>query len=148
MPDILHRIEAKTSAAKAYDALTTRDGLARWWTTDTQGSFELGGVIEFRFGSRGFIHMKVIEREAGQRVLWQVVDGPSEWLGSRVRFDLEQDGEHTAVLFQHQGWKEASRFMHHCSTKWALFLMSLKSLLETGHGAAYPNDVHVTCKAD
>ena len=31
--------------------------------------------------------------------------------------------------------------MHHCSTKWATFLMSLKSLVETGKGAPYPNDV-------
>jgi hypothetical protein len=35
------------------------------------------------------------------------------------------------VLFKHQGWKEPVEFMHHCSTKWAVFLLSLKSLLET-----------------
>ena len=33
--------------------------------------------------------------------------------------------------------------MHHCSTKWAIFLMSLKSLLETGKGAPHPNDVKI-----
>jgi hypothetical protein len=33
--------------------------------------------------------------------------------------------------------------MHHCSTKWATFLMSLKGLIETGNGAAFPNDVHI-----
>ncbi len=31
--------------------------------------------------------------------------------------------------------------MHHCSTKWGVFLMSLKSLVETGKGAPDPNDV-------
>ena len=30
--------------------------------------------------------------------------------------------------------------MHHCSTKWAIFLMSVKSLVETGKGAPFPND--------
>jgi hypothetical protein len=32
-------------------------------------------------------------------------------------------------------------FMHHCSTKWGVFLLSLKSLLETGKGAPHPNDI-------
>ena len=33
--------------------------------------------------------------------------------------------------------------MHHCSTKWAVFLMSLKSLVETGKGDPYPNDIKI-----
>jgi len=33
--------------------------------------------------------------------------------------------------------------MHHCSTKWALFLMSLKSLVENGQGAPHPHDVKI-----
>ena len=47
------------------------------------------------------------------------------------------------VLFKHQGWKEPVEFMHHCSTKWAVFLLSLKSLVETGKGAPEPNDVKI-----
>jgi hypothetical protein len=31
--------------------------------------------------------------------------------------------------------------MHHCSTKWAVFLLSLKALLETGKGAPWPTEV-------
>jgi hypothetical protein len=38
--------------------------------------------------------------------------------------------------------------MHHCTTKWAMFLMSMKSSVETGKGAAYPNDVHISSKGD
>ncbi len=34
--------------------------------------------------------------------------------------------------------------MSHCSTKWAIFLMSLKSLVETGRAAPYPNDVQIS----
>jgi hypothetical protein len=47
----------------------------------------------------------------------------------------------TIVFFKHKGWKEPVEFMHHCSTKWAVFLLSLKSLLETGKGAPAPNDI-------
>jgi uncharacterized protein YndB with AHSA1/START domain len=148
MVDILHRVEVKSSAKDAYEALATRDGLAGWWTTDTRGNGEVGTVIQFRFGTRGFMHMKVLELHPEKRVLWEVVDGPREWIGTRLSFELRHDAGATSILFKHQGWKEPIEFMHHCSTKWALFLMSLKSLLETGKGRPYPDDIHITVNAD
>ena len=43
MVDILHRIGVKsTSLDDVYDALTTIDGLAGWWTTDTSGDLPSG----------------------------------------------------------------------------------------------------------
>ncbi|SRR6266702_2674398 len=148
MADILHKVEIKSPPAETYKALTAQERLAGWWTTDTQGTFNVGGVIEFRFGTRGRIHMEVIELDPARRVVWQVVDGPGVWIGSKVSFELLPDGDYTVVLFKHQGWKEPSEFMHHCSTKWAMFLMSLKSLVETGTGAPFPNDVHISGKGD
>jgi uncharacterized protein YndB with AHSA1/START domain len=147
MADILHRVGIKSSLDEAYKALTTREGLAGWWTTNTQGESKVDGVIQFRFsaGDReiGGFDMKVLELHPARRVLWQVVGGPAEWIGTRISFDLTQDGEYSVVLFKHQGWKEPVEFMHHCSTKWAVFLMSLKSLLETGQGAPNPGDVKI-----
>ena len=74
--------------------------------------------------------MKILELEPDKRVLWQVVDGPEEWLGTKISFDIKQNGDWTIVLFGHQGWKEPVEFMYHCSTKWAVFLLSLKSRLK------------------
>jgi uncharacterized protein YndB with AHSA1/START domain len=139
--DILHKVGIKSSSLGAvYKALTTIEGLSGWWTRNTQGDSRLGGVIQFRFGPGG-IDMKVLELQPGRRVLWQVVDGPQEWIGTKVSFELKQEGDWTLVLFKHQGWKEPVEFMHHCSTKWGVFLLSLKSLLETGKGAPAPDDL-------
>jgi uncharacterized protein YndB with AHSA1/START domain len=145
MADILHRVGIKSSSPDdAYQALTTREGLAGWWTDDTRGESKVDGVIHFRFGDGGFFDMKVLELDPTKRVLWQVVDGPEEWIGTKISFDLKQDGDFTIVLFKHQGWKEPVEFMHHCSTKWGLFLMSLKSLVETGKGDPSPNDTQIS----
>jgi uncharacterized protein YndB with AHSA1/START domain len=144
MPDILHRVGIKSSPQRTFEALTTQEGLAGWWTRETEGDFGVGGVIRFRFGKLGGFDMKVIELEPAQRVLWEVVGGPAEWVGTRVRFDLRQEGDFTIVRFAHQGWKEPVEFMSHCSTKWAIFLMSLKSLIETGKGAPAPNDLPIS----
>ena len=148
MVDILHRVGATAAPEKVYEALTTRDGLAAWWTTDTTGEGVVGDTIQFRFGTHGRIDMKVIELDPGKRVLWEVVGGPEVWAGTKVGFELRQEDDFTVILFKHQGWKEPSEFMHHCSTKWAMFLMSMKSLVETGKGAPYPNDVHISNKGD
>jgi uncharacterized protein YndB with AHSA1/START domain len=142
MPDILHRIGIKSSSPNdTYKALTTLEGLAGWWTGETRGQGEVGGVIHFGFGEHGFFDMKVLELDPARRVSWQVVDGPPEWIGTKVSFELKQEGAFTIVLFKHQDWKEPVEFMHHCSTKWGTFLMSLKSLVEKRKGAPYPNDV-------
>lgn len=143
MPDILHKVGIKSSPLNVYNALTARAGLAGWWTNDTQGDGQAGGVLRFRFGNRGGFDMKVLEADPARRVLWQVVEGPEEWIGTKISFDLKQDGDYTGILFKHQGWREPVEFMHHCSTKWGVFLVSLKSLLETGKGSPYPNDVKI-----
>jgi uncharacterized protein YndB with AHSA1/START domain len=141
MPDILHKVGIKSSSPNAvYQALTTVDGLSAWWTTNTQGESEIGSVVQFRFGEGGF-DMKVLELDPAKRVLWQVVDGPAEWIGTRIRFEIVQRGDWTVVLFKHAGWKEPVEFMHHCSTKWSVFLLSLKALLESGKGSPWPNDL-------
>ena len=146
MADILHRVGIKASSLDAaYKALTTREGLASWWASDTQGESKVGGVLNFRFqlngGAAGAIDMKVLELQPARSVLWQVVDGPAEWIGTKVSWELKQEGDWTIVLFKHLGWKTPVEFMHHCSTKWAVFLLSLRSLLETGKGSPNPNDV-------
>jgi uncharacterized protein YndB with AHSA1/START domain len=142
MVDILHRVGVKAPVADVYAALTTTEGLAGWWTTDTRGDGDdLGGVVRFRFGAAGGFDMKVLELHPGKRVKWEVVDGPAEWIGTHVIWDLEQADDLAIVLFKHEGWREPVEFMHHCSTKWAVYLLSLKSLIETGKGAPNPHDV-------
>jgi uncharacterized protein YndB with AHSA1/START domain len=141
MLDILHKVGIKSSSPNdVYEALTTVESLSGWWTTDTTGENKIGGVLQFRFGAGGF-DMKVLELDPARRVLWQVVEGPEEWIGTKIDFELDQRDDWTIVLFKHEGWKEQVEFMHHCSTKWGVFLLSLKSLLETGRGAPWPNEI-------
>ena len=47
------------------------------------------------------------------------------------------------MVLKHEGWKDPVEFLHHCSTKWGALLLSLKSLVETGGGAPWPNDVKI-----
>lgn len=141
--DIRHRIGVRSAPPeRVYEALTTLDGLRGWWTTDTTGDPGLGGRITFRFAG-GVIEVELCELDTDKRVAWTVVGGPDEWIGTTITFALSEQDGFTIVTFDHDGWASASDFMHHCSTKWAVFLLSLKALLETGAGSPHPDDVEV-----
>jgi hypothetical protein len=76
-------------------------------------------------------------------VHWRCIDGPPEWVGTEVIFDLPWRDAQTFVLFKHANWKEPVEFMHHCSTKWATFLLSLRDELEKSSGHPAPHDVKI-----
>lgn len=152
MFDILHRVGIKAPLDKVYQALATPEGIAAWWTTETKGDSKAGGIITTRFFADGRelggFDMKILELHPNTRVIWQVVEGPSEWIGTKIRFELKREDDFTVVLFRHEGWKEPVEFMHHCSTKWATYLLSMKSLLEGGKGRPHPDDVHISARGD
>ncbi|HEX6707148.1 MAG TPA: SRPBCC domain-containing protein [Albitalea sp.] len=148
MKDIVHRVGIKAPIAKVYDALSTIEGLARWWTTTTTGSSRIGGDVAFRFHTEtgdeiGGFDMEVLELVPEQKVRWRVKAGPAEWVGTDIEFLLSRQDDYTIVMFGHRKWREEVEFMAHCSTKWATFLLSLRDLVETGKGRPAPHDLRI-----
>jgi uncharacterized protein YndB with AHSA1/START domain len=148
MVDIIHRIGIKAPISKVYAALATVAGVAGWWTQETSGESKPGGALTFSFRNPqgeqiGKMVMSVVALSPEQRVHWRVTDGPSEWLGTDLTFELSQHGEQTILLFGHKNWREPVEFMAHCSMKWATFLLSLRDLVETGRGKPAPDDLKI-----
>jgi uncharacterized protein YndB with AHSA1/START domain len=148
MVDIIHRVGVRAPVAEVYAALATTEGVAGWWTSETAGASEVGGTIDVRFLTPegleiGRMDMEVLELEPNKKVHWRFRDGPPEWIGTEVTFDLSQEGDQTIVLFGHRHWREAVEFTAHCSMKWATFLLSLRQLVETGVGSPSPRDLKV-----
>ncbi|MGJ4751748.1 SRPBCC family protein [Leptospira kmetyi] len=151
MNGIYHKIGIHAGATEVLSALTTQAGLAGWWTEQVGGTFaggysKAGESIHFDFGIAG-IEMKVKE-QIPERVLWECTTGPEDWIGSHIDFQLSSantpKGEPiTLIHFRHQDWKNESDFTAHCSMKWAVFLLSLKSLVEAGKGQPAPNDFKI-----
>lgn len=148
MVHIIHRIGIKATPGKVYKALSTIEGLAHWWTEETAGDEVIGGKIRFTFRTaegaiKGEMLMEVKELDEAQRVSWKCVDGPEEWVGTDITFDLSQQDDQTIILFAHRNWREAIEFTAHCSTKWAVFLLSLRDYVETGKGKPSPDDLKI-----
>jgi uncharacterized protein YndB with AHSA1/START domain len=146
--DIVHRIGIKAPATKVHDAVSTAQGVAGWWSEDTTGTAAAGGKLQSRFlledGKEiGRMDYEVTQMEPNREIRWRFTDGPAEWIGTEATFQLTEDGDMTILVFGHRNWKEPVEFMAHCSMKWAVFLMSLRELVETGTGKPAPGDVKI-----
>ena len=145
MPDIRHHVGINAPRSDVYAALATREGLAQWWTTSTEGESRPGENLTFRFGQpEPSAVMKVLELIPDTRVRWQCVVGPDEWLDTILTFELKPNGEETLIAFTHGDWREPVDFMGHCSTKWAYFLLGLKAGLEGGKATPWPHDMSIS----
>jgi len=151
---IRHRLGIDAEPAEVFARLATEDGLRRWWTQDVRGRSAVGDQLSFHFGAPDrYCVMEVCELTPDERVVWRCVDGPQEWIDTRFLFEMRpaddsgdakrQDLE-TVLLFTNDGWREPVEFMHHCTTKWASYLIGLKQDLEVDGGRPFPNDVKLS----
>ena len=138
MPDILHRVGVNSKPKRVFEAVSTIEGLLHWWVIETSGDAKQGGVINF-----GFCKMKVVESKPYNLVKWKCVRGPEDWIDTEVSFQLKYKNNQTFVIFKHANWKKPVEFMHHCSTKWATFLLSLRDWLERAEGRPFPYDIKI-----
>ena len=137
MPDILHLVGIAAEPNRVFDALTTVDGISRWWSETTNGDAAEGGVFQFRENRFEVVHADP------SLVAWRYSGHAKAWVGTEISFRLEWRDGQTIVLFKHADWREPVEFMHHCSTKWATFLLSLKDYVEHGQGRPEPRDTKI-----
>ena len=137
MIDIHHRIGVESpSTDGVYAALTTIDGLAGWWTSDTTGDPEPRRQdrvpVPARAGStwRWSSSCRASASAGGSSTGRPSGSAPPSTGGSPAATGTR------SCCSRHEGWAEPVEFLSHCSTKWASYLLSLKALVETGTGRA------------
>jgi uncharacterized protein YndB with AHSA1/START domain len=138
MVDIYNRVGVNAAPETVYAALATIDGLNDWFMSGVTGDASKGGDIDL-----GVFGMEVLYAEPYKLVRWKCVRGPDQWVGTELSFQLLcRDGQ-TYVLFKQSGWREASEFLHHSSTKWATLLLSLRDAVESSEGRPIPRDLKI-----
>jgi uncharacterized protein YndB with AHSA1/START domain len=136
---IKHLFHINASQEKVFEALTTIEGLTGWWTNKTSGDNGVGSIIEFRFGDGG-PDMKVKELKANEKVIWECVGGPDDWIGHIFSFHLDTNDNKTRVRFEQSGWKETGDFYASCNFSWGRYMESLRQLCQKGTGEAFGSE--------
>ena len=137
MPDILHRLTIDAAPDRVHDLIATADGIERWWTGSPTSRD--GTTLGVFFGGEDPAAVFGVVEEGPGRIVWRVIDGPDDWVGTTVTFALtgRSDGG-TTLLFTHAGWRDGNEFMAGCATNWGAYLVSLKAGAEDGEFAPFP----------
>ena len=140
MASIKHYLIIKSPAAKIYEALTTKTGVAGWWTIQNKIGNQINGMNIFDFGERYHNEMKIIDLQPNKRVEWLCEEGDKEWIETRFVFEIEETELYSVLRFSHNDWKEETDFFASCNYHWGYYLQSLKLYCETGAGTPFIPD--------
>jgi uncharacterized protein YndB with AHSA1/START domain len=133
--DILHAVEIEASPDKVYEAVSTKEGLASFWTSDCDADPEVGSVARFRFPQAPVDQrMRVDALEPGKRVAWMAQGDFPLWEGTSVSWKMEPSEAGTGLLFRHSGWSDGypERDWAGVNWVWAQVVARLKGYAESG----------------
>ena len=138
MPDILHELQIKAGTDALREAITATDGLAAFWTDQTEATPEQGTIASFGFGpNRETVFEMRIDTITSDRVDWTCVSGPDEWVGTKLRWSLLPDRDATTLRFEHRDWKREDGAVASCSYTWAMILDGLNHYVIDGRANPY-----------
>jgi uncharacterized protein YndB with AHSA1/START domain len=140
---ILHDFPINVPPGRVFAAVSTPEGLDRWWTQRSAGRPVEGAEYELGFGPeydwRATVSRSVPDRE------FELTMGRSDadWQGSRVRFELTAVPGGTRVRFAHTGWPAANDHYRTSCYCWAMYLRILTRNLEYGEEVPYEKRLSV-----
>jgi uncharacterized protein YndB with AHSA1/START domain len=135
MSAIVKELTIAAAPGSVFNALTQQDELARWWTNEARVKPEVGSLGEFRFRPpAGVLQFEVAELDQDEKVHWISRQGPPQWAGTSVTWQLTPVQNGTRLLFTHDGFAQVDEAYEQTRGNWEYFLASLKSYLETGKG--------------
>ena len=119
-------------------ALSTTNGLASFWTSDSRAKPQPGSIARFGFGGPE-LQMRVDQLDPDRRIAWTCLSDfpmpPRHWEGTTVTWDLTATGNgEVDVLLQHGSWPDGIAQAELAATAytWARVLTALKGYAETG----------------
>jgi uncharacterized protein YndB with AHSA1/START domain len=133
--DYQYSVTLTASPDVVFEALTTAEGLAGWWTPVT-GDGGTGGELTFSFGPAAQAVMRVDAAERGTGVRWtNLACHVEDWVGTTVHFDIAaRPTGGTELRFRHAGLTPRLECYRDCENGWDHFIPSLRAYVETGTG--------------
>jgi uncharacterized protein YndB with AHSA1/START domain len=132
-------VRVNASADAVFDAITTAEALAAWWSPVT-GSGLTGGELRFPMvAEHRPLLVHVDEATRPTTVRWTVAECTfmDDWVGTQPTFTITPIDEDACELtFQHIGLNDELECKDMCSRSWDHFIgTSLRELAEGGPGA-------------
>lgn len=132
-------VRVNAPADVVFDAVTTAEGLAAWWSRVT-GSGLTGGELRFPMvAGEPPLLIRVDEATRPTTVRWTVAECTfmQDWVGTQPTFTITPlDDGACELTFEHLGLNDELECKDMCSRSWDHFVRtSLRELAEGGAGA-------------
>lgn len=145
-PDFTTSILVPQSAQACFEAITQ---LGKWWSEEVEGSTtQPGDEFVYHYRDIHSCRMKLTGLVPASRIEWTVLENhfsftkdKSEWIGTRIIFEISAAGTQTQIRFTHQGLVPAYECYELCENAWTDYIHnSLRSLITTGTGKPNPRE--------
>ncbi len=120
-----------------------------WWSEEIEGiTDKLNETFFYHYKDVHLCKVKLIELVPDKKLVYQVIENEfnfiadkTEWVNSRLVFDISTSGDQTTLLFTHEGLSPEHACYTVCEDAWNSYIQgSLKSLIETGTGRPNPKE--------
>jgi len=120
-----------------------------WWSEEIEGSTDqLNAEFHYHYKDVHYCKMKIVEMTPGKKVVWLVLDNhfnftqdQSEWLNTKVIFEINEKDGKTELHFTHQGLVPEHECYNICRDAWTNYITkSLHDLVTTGKGQPNPKE--------
>lgn len=136
---LMHSVTIVGDAERIYEAISTGEGLASFWTRDSQAEPKVGSIARFGFGGP-VLEMKVEELKPGRLVRWSTQGGFPDWVNTTVTWEIlpGPDGGQE-VRFSHEGWpaEMPQGDLASVNYTWGRVVGRLKKYAETGRPSPF-----------
>lgn len=146
MKDYTTHFTVDNDPSSVFKAITNFRG---WWSNQIDGKTDkLNETFFYHFKDVHLCKAKLIEVIPDKKLVYLVVDNQfsftkdkTEWINTKLIFDISTDGEQTTLQFTHEGLVPDYECYDVCVDAWTSYIQgSLHSLITTGIGKPNPKE--------
>jgi len=140
MKIIHHVLDVDAPASTIWSAITERDGLAKWWSTQvTAERAAVGARVEFTFAGDFNPVFEIAAIEPGVELQWHCIGGHDPWNDNTFRFQLVplDDGRTKLRFWQDYAVELSDDAYGVYNFNWGYYLESLRLVATTGVGKPF-----------
>ncbi len=131
------------------EAFNAIKNIRAWWSEDIEGETDkIDETFFYHYKDVHLCKLKLIEAVPNEKLIYLVVDNhfnfvkdKTEWINTKLIFDINKEGLQTKVTFTHAGLVPSYECYDLCNDAWTGYIQgSLKDLITVGKGKPKPKE--------
>ncbi len=133
----------------AHTAFNAIKNFRGWWSEEIEGETgKLNAEFLYHYKDVHICKLKLVEAVPGKKLVYEVldnqfnfIDDKTEWIGTKLIFDISAEVDKTKVKFTHEGLVPQYECYKVCNDAWSNYIKnSLYKLITKGKGEPNPKN--------